>query len=317
MFPGWLVSQRTTRTFVSGSLEAISYNTRRSTRRERVLPVSDSTMHPMLNTAVKAARRAANVIIRASRNLDVLQVREKAAHDFVSEVDREAEQVIISTLHEAYPGHAILAEESGGSGTSEYRWIIDPLDGTTNYLHGFPQYCVAIALEHRHVVTQAVIYDPTRNDLFTASRGRGAYLNETRIRVSKRTQTRLGLVGTGFPFKELAHMEPYMGMLRDIMKATSGVRRAGSAALDLAYVAAGRLDAFWEIGLAPWDIAAGSLLITEAGGYVGDLEGNEGYMLSGNVVAANPKLFVEMLKLIAPHLTPTLRSAHNPAAASS
>jgi myo-inositol-1(or 4)-monophosphatase len=273
-------------------------------------------MHPMLNTAVKAARRAGSIIIRASRNLDVLSVREKAAHDFVSEVDREAEQAIISTLHEAYPGHAILAEESGASGASEYRWIIDPLDGTTNYLHGFPQYCVAIALEHRHVVTQAVVYDPSRNDLFTASRGRGAYLNETRIRVSKRAQTRLGLVGTGFPFKEVAHMEPYLAMLRDIMKATSGVRRAGSAALDLAYVAAGRLDAFWEIGLAPWDIAAGSLLITEAGGYVGDLEGNDGYMQSGNVVAGNPKLFVEMLKLIAPHLTPALRSNRPQAAAS-
>jgi myo-inositol-1(or 4)-monophosphatase len=273
-------------------------------------------MHPMLNTAVKAARRAGNIIVRASRNLDVLSVREKAANDFVSEVDREAEQAIISTLHEAYPGHAILAEESGASGASEYQWIIDPLDGTTNYLHGFPQYCVSIALEHRQLVTQAVIYDPARNDLFTASRGRGAYLNETRIRVSKRGQMKLGLIGTGFPFKELAHLEPYMGMLRDIMKATSGVRRAGSAALDLAYVAAGRLDAFWEIGLSPWDMAAGSLLITEAGGYVGDLEGNEGYMQSGNIVAANPKLFVEMLKAIAPHLTPALRSNGKQAAAS-
>jgi myo-inositol-1(or 4)-monophosphatase len=273
-------------------------------------------MHPMLNTAVKAARRAGNIIVRASRNLDVLSVREKAAKDFVSEVDREAEQAIISTLHEAYPGHAILAEESGASGTSEYQWIIDPLDGTTNYLHGFPQYCVSIALEHRHIVTQAVIYDPARNDLFTASRGRGAYLNETRIRVSKRAQMKLGLVGTGFPFKEVAHIDAYMAMLRDVMTAASGVRRAGSAALDLAYVAAGRLDAFWEIGLAPWDVAAGSLLITEAGGYVGDLEGNEGYLHSGNIVAANPKLFVEMLKLIAPHLTPALTSSRKQAAAS-
>ncbi len=279
-------------------------------------PFFHSTMHPMLNTAVKAARRAGNIINRASRNLDLLSVREKAANDFVSEVDREAEQAIISTLHEAYPGHAILAEESGASGTSEYQWIIDPLDGTTNYLHGFPQYCVSIALEHRHIVSQAVIYDPTRNDLFTASRGRGAYLNETRIRVSKRAQMKGGLIGTGFPFKELAHIEPYMAMLRDVMKSTGGVRRAGSAALDLAYVAAGRLDAFWEIGLAPWDMAAGSLLITEAGGYVGDLEGNEGYMQSGNIVAANPKLFVEMLKLIASHLTPALKSDRKQATAS-
>jgi myo-inositol-1(or 4)-monophosphatase len=231
-------------------------------------------------------------------------------------VDREAEQAIISTLHEAYPGHAILAEESGASGVSEYQWIIDPLDGTTNYLHGFPQYCVSIALEHRNIVTQAVIYDPARNDLFTASRGRGAYLNETRIRVSKRAQMKLGLVGTGFPFKEVAHIDAYMAMLRDVMTAASGVRRAGSAALDLAYVAAGRLDAFWEIGLAPWDVAAGSLLITEAGGYVGDLEGNDGYLHSGAIVAANPKLFVEMLKLIAPHLTPALTSSRKQAAAS-
>ena len=265
-------------------------------------------MHPMLNTAVKAARRAGNIINRATRNLDLLAVREKAANDFVSEVDRETEQAIISTLHEAYPGHAILAEESGASGTSEYQWIIDPLDGTTNYLHGFPQYCVSIALEHRRVVTQAVIFDPSRNDLFTASRGRGAFLNETRLRVSKRTQLRLGLVGTGFPFKEVAHMDAYMGMLRDMMRATSGVRRAGSAALDLAYVAAGRLDGFWEIGLSPWDMAAGSLLITEAGGYVGDLEGNEPYLESGNILAANPKIFVEMLKVIGPHLTPALKT---------
>jgi myo-inositol-1(or 4)-monophosphatase len=271
-------------------------------------------MHPMLNTAVKAARRAGNIINRASRNLDLLAVREKAANDFVSEVDREAEQAIISTLHEAYPGHAILAEESGASGTSEYQWIIDPLDGTTNYLHGFPQYCVSIALEHRRVISQAVIFDPSRNDLFTASRGRGAFLNETRIRVSKRAQLRLGLIGTGFPFKELAHMDAYMAMLRDMMKATSGVRRAGSAALDLAYVAAGRLDGFWEIGLSPWDMAAGSLLITEAGGYIGDLEGNESFMESGNIVGANPKVFVEMLKLLGPHLTAPLKTQRKQAA---
>jgi myo-inositol-1(or 4)-monophosphatase len=270
-------------------------------------------MHPMLNTAVKAARRAGNVINRASRNLDIIAVKEKAVNDFVSEVDREAEQVVISTLREAYPGHAILAEESGASGQSEYRWVIDPLDGTTNFLHGFPQYAVSIALEHRGLVTQAVIYDPARNDLFTASRGRGAFLNDTRLRVSKRTQLKPCLIGTGFPFKELAHLDPYMAMLVDIMKGTAGVRRAGSAALDLAYVAAGRLDAFWELGLGRWDMAAGSLLITEAGGLVGDLEGNEGWMETGNIVAGTPKVFAELLKLLAPHLTPQLktrRTAH-------
>ena len=267
-----------------------------------------SALHPMLNTAVKAARRAGNIIIRATRNLDIVAVREKAANDFVSEVDSEAEQAIISTLREAYPGHAILAEESGASGSSEYRWIIDPLDGTTNFLHGFPQFAVSIALEHRGVITQAVVYDPGSNDLFTASRGRGAHLNETRIRVSKRTQLRSSLIGTGFPFKEMAHIDAYLGMLRDMMKGTAGVRRAGSAALDLAYVAAGRLDGFWEMGLAPWDMAAGSLLISEAGGLVGDLEGNEGWMESGNIAGGSPKVFGELLQLIAPHLTPALKA---------
>jgi myo-inositol-1(or 4)-monophosphatase len=265
-------------------------------------------MHPMLNTAVKAARRAGNIINRATRNLDVVAVKEKAANDFVSEVDREAERAIISTLHEAYPGHAILAEESGASGTSEYRWIIDPLDGTTNFLHGFPHYAVSIALEHRGTVTQGVIYDPGRNDLFTASRGRGAFLNDTRLRVSKRSQLKPSIIGTGFPFKELAHLDPYMRMLVDIMKGTAGVRRAGSATLDLAYVAAGRLDGFWELGLSRWDVAAGSLLITEAGGLVGDLEGNDTWMDTGNIVAATPKVFVELLKVIGPHLTPALKS---------
>lgn len=272
-------------------------------------------MHPMLNTAVKAARRAGNVISRATRNLDVVAVKEKAVNDFVSEVDREAEQAIISTLREAYPGHAILAEESGASGSSEYLWVVDPLDGTTNFLHGFPHYAVSIALEHRGVVTQAVVYDPGRNDLFTASRGRGAFLNESRIRVSKRTQLRPSLVGTGFPFKELAHLDAYLGMLVDMMKNTAGVRRAGSATLDLAYVAAGRLDGFWELGLSRWDVAAGSLLITEAGGLVGDLEGNEGWMETGNIVAASPKVFVEMLKLIGLHLTPSLKTRSTPRSA--
>jgi myo-inositol-1(or 4)-monophosphatase len=266
-------------------------------------------MHPMLNTAVKAARRAGSIINRATRNLDIVVVREKAANDFVSDVDREAEQAIIGTLREAYPAHAILAEESGASGTSsEFRWIIDPLDGTTNFLHAFPQYCIAIALEHRGVITQAVVYDPAKNDLFTASRGRGAYLNDTRIRVSKRQHLKSALVGTGFPYGELVHLEPYLGMLRDVMKGSCAVRRAGSAVLDLAYVAAGRLDAFWQIGLARWDMAAGSLLVTEAGGLVGDLEGNEAFMESGSMLAGNPKVFGEMLRLLAPHLTPGLKT---------
>ncbi|OGA52647.1 MAG: inositol monophosphatase [Betaproteobacteria bacterium RIFCSPLOWO2_12_FULL_62_58] len=265
-------------------------------------------MHPMLNIAVKAARRAGSIINRATRNLDIVAVKEKAANDYVSDVDREAEHAIIRTLLEAYPDHSILAEESGAAGKSEYQWIVDPLDGTTNFLHGFPQYAVSIALSHRGIVTQAVIYDPARNDLFTATRGRGAYLNDQRIRVSKRIQLKSSLIGTGFPFRQFEHIDAYFAMLRDMMKNTAGVRRPGAAALDLAYVAAGRLDGFWELGLSSWDMAAGALLITEAGGLVGDLEGNNEYMTSGNIVAGTPKVFVALLRLIAPHLTPGLKS---------
>ncbi|MCC6533667.1 MAG: inositol monophosphatase [Burkholderiales bacterium] len=265
-------------------------------------------MHPMLNIAVKAARRAGNVINRASRNLDVLSVRAKSANDFVSEVDHEAERAIVDTLRAAYPEHAILAEEGGASGRSDYLWIIDPLDGTTNFLHGFPQYAVSIALTHRGVLNQAVVYDPNRNDLFTASRGRGAFLNDHRIRVSRRARLGDALIGTGFAFRQFAHVDAYLAILRDVMHAAPGVRRPGSASLDLAYVAAGRLDAFWEFGLSPWDMAAGALLILEAGGLVGDLEGNDGYMTSGNLCAGNPKVFAQLVQLIAPHLPSELRS---------
>ncbi len=264
-------------------------------------------MNPMRNTAVKAARRAGSIINRATRNLDVVAVKEKAANDFVSEVDRASEAEIIRILHEAYPGHAILAEESGASGESEYQWIIDPLDGTTNFLHGFPQYAVSIALRHRGVTTQAVIYDPSRNDLFTASRGHGAYVNDQRMRVSKRDNLKSSLLGTGFPFRQLEHLDVYLLTLRHMMSNATGVRRAGSATLDLAYVAAGRLDGFWEFGLAPWDMAAGALLITEAGGLVGDLSGENRYLETGNIVAGNPKVFVELLKTLEPYLTPALK----------
>ncbi len=265
-------------------------------------------MHPMLNTAVKAARRAGTIINRASQNLDILAVSEKAANDYVSEVDRTAEQVIIRVLLEAYPAHSVLAEESGASGKSEFQWIIDPLDGTTNFLHGFPQYAVSIALAHKGVLSQAVIYDPVHNDLFTASRGRGAYLNDKRLRISKRIKLQKSLIGTGFPFREFAQIDAYLAMFRDLTQKTAGLRRAGSAALDLAYVAAGRLDGFWEFGLSAWDMAAGSLLITEAGGLVGDLEGNGGYLESGNIVAGNPKIFSQLVQALAPHLTPALKT---------
>ncbi len=261
----------------------------------------------MLNIAVKAARRAGGIINRATRNLNIVAFKEKAANDFVSEVDREAEQSIIRTLREAYPDHSILAEESGASGQSDYQWIIDPLDGTTNFIHGFPQYAVSIALMHKGTITQAVVYDPGRNELFTASRGRGAFVNDQRMRVSKRVNLKSALIGTGFPFRQLEHLEAYLGILRDIMRNTAGIRRAGSASLDLAYVAAGRLDGFWEFGLSPWDMAAGALLITEAGGLVGDLRGEASYLDTGNIVAGTPKVFVPLLQTLSPHLTPALQ----------
>jgi myo-inositol-1(or 4)-monophosphatase len=265
-------------------------------------------MHPMLSIAVRAARRAGSIINRASLDSGALQVRSKQANDFVTEVDRAAEAAIIDAVQKAYPEHAILGEESGAvgpnsgpesgakSGEAEYRWIIDPLDGTTNFIHGFPQYCVSIGVEHRGALAHAVVYDPSRNELFTASKGRGAFLNDRRIRVSKCLKLQDALVGTGFPFKELTRADLYLKQLRALMEKTSGVRRAGAAALDLAYVACGRLDAFWELGLMPWDMAAGVLLIQEAGGLVGDLEGNQGFMESGDVCAAAPKIFSPLLR---------------------
>jgi myo-inositol-1(or 4)-monophosphatase len=264
--------------------------------------------HPMINIAVKAARRAGRVINQAAGNLDVLTVRHKSLNDLVSEVDRGAEEAIIDTIRTAYPDHAILAEESGAAGKSEYVWVIDPLDGTTNYLHGLPQYCVSIAVQHKGVLAHAVIFDPTRNDLYTASRGRGAYLNDRRMRVSRRIKLIDGLIGTGFPFRMFEHMDAYVAMMKDLMGKTAGIRRPGAAALDLAAVAAGRLDGFWEIGLSPWDMAAGALMILEAGGLIGDLEGEERYMQRGHVVAGNPKIFAQLLQAIGPHLTPALRA---------
>ena len=266
-------------------------------------------MHPMLNIAVKAARRAGNLIHRAADNLDHLTVTKKSNADYVSEVDKAAERTIIQTILDVYPTHAILAEESGAQGESEYLWIIDPLDGTTNFLHGFPQYAVSIALQHNGVLTQAVIYDPTKNDLFTATRGRGAFLNDRRIRVSKRAELADSLIGTGFPYSKFDHLDAYMGILKDMMQKTAGLRRPGSAALDLAYTAAGRYDGFFETGLKSWDIAAGCLLITEAGGLVSDLQGNDSYLRSGHLCAGNPKVFSQMLQVIAPHLTEQLKTA--------
>ena len=253
----------------------------------------------MLNTAVKAARKAGGIITRASSDLDKLTIRRKQQNDFVTEVDSAAEDAIISVLKEAYPDHGFLAEESGyHDKDAEYLWIIDPLDGTTNFLHGLPQYCVSIGLAHKGVMAQAVVYDPNRNELFTATKGVGAYLNDRRIRVSKLDKLDGALVGTGFPFKVMDNVDDYLRMLKNVMKVTSGVRRPGAAALDLAWVAAGRMDAFWEMGLSPWDMAAGALLVREAGGLMGDLDGEDKYMDSGRVLATNGKLFSAMLQLL-------------------
>src|SRR5918996_424893 len=258
-------------------------------------------MHPMLNIAVRAARRAGSIINRAALDGGGYEVRSKRLNDFVTRVDHAAEEAILETLRKAYPDHAVLAEESGiSAGQAEYQWIIDPLDGTTNFIHGFPQYCVSIAIRHRGALAQGVIYDPVKNELFTASKGRGAFLNDRRIRVSKCLRLGEALVGTGFPFKEVERIELYSHQLKKIMQKTAGVRRAGAAALDLAYVACGRLDAFWELGLSPWDMAAGALMIQEAGGLVGDLRGDSGYLESGEIACATPKIYPTLLEALKP-----------------
>ena len=262
------------------------------------------TLHPMLNIAVRAARSAGSIINRAALDLDVLKVASKGTNDFVTEVDQAAEEAIISTLLEAYPGHAILAEESGrqrGSKHSDYLWIIDPLDGTTNFIHGFPVYAVSIALAFRGKVEQAVVYDPTRNDLFYASKGKGAYLNDRRLRVSKRTRMSDALIGTGFPFRKGDNFKRYLKMFEEVMQQCAGLRRPGAAALDLCYVAAGWYDGFFETGLSPWDVAAGSLMITEAGGLVGNFTGEADFLYQREVVAATPRIYGQLVQMLAPY----------------
>jgi myo-inositol-1(or 4)-monophosphatase len=266
-------------------------------------------MDAMLNIAVRAARSAGDIIVRALDRVDLLQITPKGRNDFVSDIDRQAEREIIYTLQKAYPGHAFLGEEGGkqGPAKTDFVWIIDPLDGTTNFLHGFPQFAVSIGLLYRGRIEKAVIYDPLRQELFTALRGGGATLNSRRIRVAKQGSLTGALLGTGIPFRDQRHVDAYFGMLKDLIKDTAGIRRAGSAALDLAYVAAGRLDGFWEIGLKKWDMAAGILLIQEAGGIVTDLEGGDKHFETGNLLAANPKLHQAMRAVIEPHLTAGLR----------
>ena len=264
-------------------------------------------MHPMLNIAVRAARHAGDLIQRASQNIEKLTIDQKSPNDFASEVDRKAEQEIIKILLTAYPDHAVLAEESGEHKGNDYLWVIDPLDGTTNFLHGFPQYAVSIALKHKNRLELGVIYDPNRDELFTAERGGGAMLNNRRIRVSKQASLRGALIGTGFPFKSMENIEPYLAMFKAVSADSAGIRRAGAAALDVAYVACGRLDAYWEIGVKEWDIAAGILLVQEAGGVASDFAFNDQYLQSGNVIVGNPKMHQLMYQALAPHVPDRLK----------
>jgi myo-inositol-1(or 4)-monophosphatase len=270
---------------------------------ESPAPMSQA-LHPMLNIAIKAARAAGAIINRASLDLERLQVNTKAPNDFVTEVDHAAEAAIIDTLLAAYPGHGILAEESGsarGARDSDYVWIIDPLDGTTNFIHGLPTYAVSIGLAFRNQVQQAVVYDPARNDLFYASKGRGAFLNDKRLRVSKRPRMADALIGTGFPFRKGDDLSRYLHMMETVMKVCAGMRRPGAAALDLCYVAAGWYDGFFETGLSPWDVAAGSLLVTEAGGLIGNFTGEADFLHQREVVAGNPKIYGQLVQLLTPY----------------
>ena len=263
-------------------------------------------MHPTLNIAVKAARRAGSIITRASEDIGSLTINDKSYNDFVTEVDLASEKEIIRVLKASYPEHAFLGEETGLSHQADNIWIIDPLDGTTNFLHGFPQYCISIALEEKGEITQAVIYDPNRNDLFTATKGQGAYLNQRRMRVSNKSKLKESILGTGFPFRDFQHLPVYLKIFEEVIRGTSGVRRPGSAALDLAYVAAGWFDGFFEINLSKWDIAAGGLLVTEAGGIVSDFSEEEGWIESGNIVATTPKIYEPLIKIIQSHITDNL-----------
>jgi myo-inositol-1(or 4)-monophosphatase len=266
-------------------------------------------MDPMLNIAIRAARQAARIIMRYFERRDELAITSKQQNDFVSEVDRAAEAVIIQELRNKYPHHAILAEESGVQSGNDFEWIIDPLDGTTNYLHGFPQFSISIGGRYRKRMEVAVVYDPLREELFTASRGNGALLNDRRIRVAQRKSLQGALLGTGIPFRDHEHLDTYLEMLRRLITAqTAGVRRPGSAALDLAYLATGRLDGFWELGLSPWDCAAGSLLIIEAGGKITDLAGGERYLETGNLIAGNVRIQQAIQSCIKPCLTDRLNA---------
>jgi myo-inositol-1(or 4)-monophosphatase len=264
-------------------------------------------MQPLLNIAVRAARRAGDIIVRAIPRIEAVEIHTKGRNDYVTEVERAAEADIIETIRRLHQDHAILAEESGESGKGDVLWIIDPLDGTTNFMHGFPTFAVSIACQIRGRLEHAVVFDVMRQDLFTASRCEGAQLEGRKIRVSKQATLEGSLIATGFPYRaDSPWLDEYLAMLRTVMTQAAGLRRPGSAALDLAYVAAGRVDGFWEMGLKPWDTAAGTLLITEAGGRVGTLTGDE-YRQGGHIIGGTPKVFSALVSAIAPHVTDAIR----------
>lgn len=287
--------------FLEGAGSWLWYSTRRSAAEHRSFPLLGWFMSPLLNTAVGAARAAGDFIMRHYQQADQLKVTTKQANDFVSEVDRSAEAIILDRIHRAYPSHAILAEESGEHGSNDMQWIIDPLDGTTNFLHRNPQFAVSIAARDGKELQIAVVYAPYTQELFTAVRGNGAQLDGRRIRVSNTSKLSESLIGTGFPYRQDQDIDSYLPMLKSVMQNTAGVRRPGAAALDLAYIAAGRLDGFWEQGLQPWDIAAGALLIKEAGGKITELYDPQADVVdNGNVLAGNQKIHAELEQLLQP-----------------
>ena len=259
-------------------------------------------MHGMVNIAVRAARQAGEIMIRHLNRLESLEVTEKNRNEYVTEIDRMAEDIIVEVIHDHYPDHSILGEERGQQGDHEFQWIVDPLDGTTNFIHGFPVFSVSIAVMHNDQLEHGVVYDPLRQEIFSATRGQGAQLDGRKIRVSRRPSMQHSLIATGFPYRaNKKYLDQYLEMLKAIIAVSAGIRRPGSAALDLCYVAAGRVDGFWEIGLNIWDIAAGALIIKEAGGRISDFRGSDGYLQSGNVVAGNPKIYAALSKLLTPH----------------
>ena len=265
-------------------------------------------MHPMLNIAVRAARSAGKIIMHATEQLDKVQVEQKGSNDFVTNVDQEAERAIIEVIAKAYPNHGFICQESGKSGNpdSEFQWIIDPLDGTPNFIKGIPHFSVSIALQVNGKTEQAVVLDPSRDELFTATKGAGCQFNNYRTRATKAKDLKGTIIATGFPFKTKHYKDSYLAIFSDMFDDTADMRRSGSVALDLAYVAAGRVDGFWEIGAKPWETAAGELLVKESGAIVTDFTGGHGYVASGNIVAGNPKIVKAILSKIRPHLTPAL-----------